>query len=146
MNTLQLEAGRSRILQGIEGSIVVDGSYNGGFLSITEGITSLRDFTSSHNIVVFLGDMRELGDFEKSKHEELAAILEKAFDNEEATIILVGKCMEKYVYPLLRGKRKVRHFLSSREAGECIKQEILSSKIPSLVYAKGSQNTIFLEE
>lgn len=64
--------GRSALFDGIHDSKIIDGSYNGGFLSMIEGMKSTLVFAPEYTIFVFLGDMRELGDFEKEKHEELA--------------------------------------------------------------------------
>ena len=54
------ESGRSSILPGIMSTTIIDGSYNGGYLSIREGIVSMRSFLHTHRIIFFLGDMREL--------------------------------------------------------------------------------------
>ena len=66
------ESGRSSILSGIAGTTIIDGSYNGGYLSLREGVTSMRSFIHSHRIVFFLGDMRELGHLSQVVHEQLA--------------------------------------------------------------------------
>jgi UDP-N-acetylmuramyl pentapeptide synthase len=50
---------------------VVDGSYNGGYQAIREGIASILPLTPTHMIIPFLGDMRELGDETESMHREL---------------------------------------------------------------------------
>ena len=54
------ESGRSSILPGILSTTIIDGSYNGGYLSLREGIVSMRSFLHSHRIIFLLGDMREL--------------------------------------------------------------------------------------
>ena len=54
------EPGRSSILSGIGGSTIIDGSYNGGYLALHAGITSMRSMISSHRLIFLIGDMREL--------------------------------------------------------------------------------------
>lgn len=91
--------------------------------------------------------MRELGVMEKEKHEELAReILQIFSQNENIVFFLVGKNMKNFVKPILEKKFEVYEHASSRMMGELIRNKIISEKSPVLVYAKGSQNTIFLEE
>jgi hypothetical protein len=53
--------------------------------------------------------------------------------------------MREYVYPILQEKFSIVSVLSSRILGDILLSEI--EKTPgALVYVKGSQNTIFLEE
>lgn len=54
------EPGRSNILSGINHTTLIDGSYNGGFESISRGIDSVIPFLTKHPVICFLGDMREL--------------------------------------------------------------------------------------
>lgn len=42
--------------------------------------------------------------------------------------------------------KRVNFFLDSRAAGKCARESILSSEKKALIFAKGSQNTIYLEE
>jgi len=48
------ESGRSSIISGILDTTIIDGSYNGGYLSLREGIISMRSFLYSHRIIFFL--------------------------------------------------------------------------------------------
>lgn len=42
--------------------------------------------------------------------------------------------------------KHVSFFLDARAAGKCARESILGSDKKSLIFAKGSQNTIYLEE
>lgn len=141
-----LEPGRSQIFAGDSGSIVIDGTYNGGFLSIIEGIKSLRGLAETHQIFLFLGDMRELGEMEEEKHQSLAEEIITLFGSTDARAFLVWPKMRDYVVPRLEGAMRVYSTLSSEEAGEHIAASLQEAERPVIVYAKGSQNTIFLEE
>lgn len=48
------EPGRSNIISGINESTIVDGSYNGGFESISRGIDSVIPFLAKHKVFIFL--------------------------------------------------------------------------------------------
>lgn len=142
---LHPESGRSRILPGIHGATIIDGTYNGGYTSIREGLISLKNMPATHDIYCFLGDMRELGTLTEELHTQLARDITALFADKKPYFFLVGPSMAQYVAPLLT-EFTVQTSLSSRELGKRMKHLIETSTSPVLVYAKGSQNTIFLEE
>jgi len=63
-------------------------------------------------------------------------------------IVLVGQESLRHVVPILQeASQVVTHFFDSRQAGKYIREVLLKSEPDSyIVYAKGSQNTIYLEE
>ncbi len=140
------EAWRSSLLQWINDNIIIDGSYNWGYLSIKEGIISMRSFLHSHRIIFFLWDMRELGDASQEIHETLAHdILDIIPHDANVQFYLVGPMMHEFVAPILWQKFDISTGLSSRDLWERIARE-LKIEPNTIVYVKWSQNTIFLEE
>lgn len=145
--TFSPELGRSGILHGVNNAIVIDGSYNGWYLSMHSGIISMRSFLHSHRIIFLLGDMRELGLEEEKLHMQLAHEIAELFpDDSDVDFVLVGPLMKKYVFPVLDEKFSVNHFYSSRNAGNYIQSMLSEKEKQAMVYVKWSQNTIFLEE
>jgi UDP-N-acetylmuramoyl-tripeptide--D-alanyl-D-alanine ligase len=145
----QPDSWRSGILQWIGDSVIIDGSYNGGYTSIHAGIISMRSFLHSHRILFILGDMRELGNETERLHVQLAQEIINLFPVESnVAFYLVGPNMRQYVQPLLSQHFSSQSFLSSQEAGITVKSILLQKEDNSqtMIYAKGSQNTIFLEE
>ncbi len=141
------ESGRSSLLPGIMSSTIIDGTYNGGYLSLREGIVSMKTFLHSHRIIFFLGDMRELGTVSKEIHEKLAQdILDIIPHNADVLFYLVGPLMQSYVAPILSTYFVVNTDLSSQRLGKKIAQNLKDSTTETIVYAKWSQNTIFIEE
>lgn len=143
------EPGRSSILDGIGGSTIIDGSYNGWYLSLHGGMNSMRSLLSSHDLVFLIGDMRELWAQTESLHRKLAEEIVSMFPHNTDAIrfFLVGPYMQEYVFPVLDNKFHVASYLSSRKAGADIKKILLQkSPKPMMVFVKWSQNTIFLEE
>ena len=141
------EAGRSKILQWIQGASIIDGSYNGGRESICRGIDSLRPWARTHRIICLLGDMRELGDHAEATHRELAEYISTTLSGSgDVYLFLVGPLMRDYVYPMVKDIYTTESHLSSREAGREIQKLIEWDPKPTLIYVKWSQNTIFLEE
>lgn len=142
------ESGRSGILAWKNDSIIIDGSYNGWYLSLHSGIASMRSFLHSHSIVFFLWDMRELGNETETLHVRLTDEVISLFPKEsQISFYLVGDSMKRYVAPMLEKVFPTYAFSSSRIAGEHIAR-VISKKgnPPSMIYVKWSQNTIFLEE
>lgn len=141
------EVWRSRILKGLAGSVIIDGSYNGGYESLIRGIESLVPFLGKYRIFCFLWDMRELGDETADLHWELAKEIVGCFSGERnVRFFLVWPSMEHYVVPVLSSKYVVSHSLSSRVLWDAIRVTLLEDIEPTLIYVKWSQNTIFLEE
>lgn len=111
------ETGRSSILSGIHDSMIIDGSYNGGYLSLREGIVSMRSFLHSHRVIFLIGDMRELGDVSREIHEQLAHEICDIIPHESrVSFYLVGPMMRDYVAPILSSHFHTLLYLSSREA------------------------------
>lgn len=140
------QKGRGSVLKGIKESIVLDGSYNGGFAAMVGGMESLAETPEEYGRVCFLGDMRELGDESRAMHEELA---DKIVECHPDAVVLVGEEMRKYVYPKLKealGEDRVRSHLSSRVAGVRVREAILAIERPCVVFVKGSQTNVYMEE
>ena len=131
------ESGRSSILSGIHDSMIIDGSYNGGYLSLREGIVSMRSFLHSHRIIFLIGDMRELGEVSRDIHEQLAHEICDIIPHESrVSFYLVGPMMRDYVAPILSSHFHTLSSLSSRESGDAIRDDLAQNKTKTIVYAK----------
>lgn len=142
------QKGRGSILKGVRESIIIDGSYNGGYNSISGGIGYMDGLDSEYNKVLFLGDMRELGDESKELHTDVA---QQIIASSVQSVVLVGEEMHRFVYPILLeawGEERVFSFLHSRLAGKKVRDIIMSSpeEVKTVVFVKGSQTGIYLEE
>ncbi len=141
------EAGRSRILRGKNESVIIDGSYNGGFEAICRWLDSLLPFVSTHRIICLLWDMRELGDHTEDIHRELASyMIETLSSTSDISLWIVWPIMKEYIYPLVSEHIPTTDGLSSRSLGKEIAVFIEKEQKPTIIYVKWSQNTIFLEE
>lgn len=148
LSLLSVWAGRSTLLRGIENTTIIDGSYNGGYLSITEWILTLKALCGKVYTILFLWDMRELWEMTASMHQELAHCINTTFPlGSNLEVVLVWENMKRYLLPELDARFSPLHFLSSRDAGRAIQNKLHSSpEEKKIVFVKGSQNTIFLEE
>lgn len=142
------EAGRSWLLDWLHNSIIIDGSYNGWYLSIREWITSLTTFLPTHRVIFFIWDMRELGNETEATHKLLAEDIGSMIPhNANVIFYFVGPLTKRYLIPYLSPSFEVHHSLSSIEAGNAIAKKLKDAdESPTIIFVKGSQNTIFLEE
>jgi len=144
---IHLPYARGNILRWINESLVIDGTYNGWFEPIVSGVEMLVRLAQkeSRKTIALIGDMRELGALETLRHEELWFALKKL--PVDYYIFVGAVCME-IIQPLITDEWRERTFftLDSRVAGEYIKNIITDDTHKYLLFAKGSQNTIYLEE
>lgn len=165
--SLHLQAGRMSIFEGIHDSIIIDSTYNSSPLSvrkvIEESLMVKNELFSDRPMMYILGEMRELWESEIQHHLELADyLLTKLKPNDQ--IILLGQAM-KYTYekllesnviarpegsPLGGRNEDIHHFLDRHDVAtktnELITYNSTLQTPPYFIIAKGSQNTIFLEE
>lgn len=103
---------------------------------------------AEYNKVLFLGDMRELGDDSKELHTDVA---EQIIASSVQSVVLVGEEMQRFVYPLLLeawGEERVFSFLHARLAGKKVRDIIMTApdEAKTVVFTKGGQSGIYLEE
>ncbi len=137
--------GRTSMFEGIKKSIIIDSSYNASKAS-TIAFLDLIDILkkeTDRDVSFLFGDMRELGNEARIEHEEVAKRLIGIVDY----LYLVGPLTREFVLPIIqeneKGFKEVRWFDNSLRAGEYLKDNLPKE---TLLLAKGSQNTIFLEE
>lgn len=141
----ELPKGRASILKGINGSIIFDSTYNASKASTSAFLDLVDTLKKETNrpIVFIFGDMRELGKESAIEHREVAKKLIGIVDY----LYLVGPMTREYVLPTIQQNEKhfkeMRWFDTSVRAGEYIKDNLPKDAI---ILAKGSQNTIYLEE
>lgn len=84
---------RMNVVQGFNNSIILDDSYNAAPISVEAALDTLNQIMARRRIVV-LGEMRELGEYSKRMHEEVARkIFKEKFD-----LVLLGTGSTQYVY------------------------------------------------
>jgi len=137
----ELPPSRMSLLRGIHNSRVIDSSYNASALSTEELITTCKNISAPHKIVV-LGDMREIGTAEKEVHIRIAKRALEVFDH----VILIGELFDSVKSSILKvapsAKAKLAFF---ERAGQAVEIAKSFAKPGALFAVKGSQNTLFLE-
>jgi len=141
----ELPKGRASIFAGINDSTIFDSTYNASKASTSTFLDLVDTLKKETNrpIVFLLGDMRELGRESAIEHREIAEKLIGIVDY----LYIVGPLTREYVLPTIQANEKhfkeVRWFDTSVRVGEYLKDNLPKN---ALILAKGSQNTIFLED
>ncbi len=140
LKTIQPVSGRMQRLDGINGSVILDDTYNSSPVAAVSALDTLYRIEAAHKIAV-LGNMNELGSFSQEAHAEVG----KYCDPEKlAEVITLGPDANEYLAKAAEEQGcKVSRFDSPLKVGEYLKEII---KPGSLVLAKGSQNGVFAEE
>ncbi|MBI4090420.1 MAG: hypothetical protein HY422_00145 [Candidatus Komeilibacteria bacterium] len=142
-NNLVLPKGRSTLLSGVNGSVIIDSSYNASkasVLAFLDMVFHLKQKTG-RPVVLCLGDMRELGEEAAIEHQAVAERIPGIAEY----VYCVGSLTQQYIIPALQTAvlQDLRWFQSSPELGQYLRDTMPEE---ALVLVKGSQNTIFLEE
>lgn len=145
----ELPHGRSSLLSGKNGSIIIDSTYNASKESVLTFLDLGMDIKkqTKRPFVFIFGDMRELGGQEESEHKEVAKKINSTVDY----LYCVGPLTKEYIVPLVNTARdnnkstvrQVEWFKNAVHLGVNIKDHIPSD---SIIIIKGSQNKIYLEE
>lgn len=133
-------AGRMQVLDGKNGSFILDDTYNASPIAMKAALSTLYDLDVIHRIAI-LGSMNELGDASQTEHEAIGAFCDpRKLD----LVVTVGKESGRYLSPAAeKAGCKVVVCDSPGEAGKHV-QSLL--KKDTVVLAKGSQNGVFTEE
>ena len=127
--------GRSRLLRGKNGSVLIDDSYNASPAALEEALLTLKDFPRAHRRIAVLGDMLELGRYSVMEHERLGALALKAAD----IVVAVGIRARAFAAAqgAAAGKAEIMHFDNSKVAGPALAEMVREGDV---VLVKGSQS------
>ncbi|HOX96917.1 MAG TPA: Mur ligase family protein [bacterium] len=131
----RLPKGRLQLLEGKNGSLLIDDSYNASPVAVEKAVELLNDFSNAEYRKIFvLGDMLELGDEKEMYHLRVA---KRLAESDIAVVITVGQ-LSTVIYDYLKkqGKKEVYHFTHSKYAAEFLADYISPG---DLYFVKGSQ-------
>ncbi len=134
-----LPPGRMNKIAGVEGSLIIDSSYNASPSSMEAALQVLSRFSGRK--IAALGNMNELGELSEGAHLKLGKQAAKVAD----MVIAVGAHAKEIAEGAKRGglsSSLIYTFNSSLKAGEFLRP-LLTSK--DVVLAKGSQNGVRME-
>lgn len=121
--------GRMNILKGINGSTIIDDTYNSSPDALREGLNTLATLKVVNKRIAVIGDMMELGNFSPEEHRKSGVIATKSAD----LVVTVGPRSKV----MSDASDKFINFNSSVEAGEYLKGIVSAGDV---VFVKGSQS------
>lgn len=128
--------GRMNVLAGVEGSIIIDDTYNSSPDAVHAALETLRSLTCSGRKIAILGDMMELGKYSASEHRkagrEVASIA-----NMLITVGQRSRSMAEEALSAGMSAENVRSYDSSKDVADFIFREVRANDI---VLVKGSQS------
>jgi UDP-N-acetylmuramoyl-tripeptide--D-alanyl-D-alanine ligase len=132
--------GRMNILRGVEGTMIIDDSYNSTPVAVSSALQALYSIQAPQRIAI-LGSMNELGVSSQAEHEKLGSMCDPSL---LAWVITVGSEAEKHLAPAARARGcQVKSFKTSIDAGGFAHSVVEKG---AAILAKGSQNGGYLEE
>ena len=138
--TIKPMPGRMQLLAGIQGSLLIDDTYNSSPVAVRAALDVLYATEAPQRIAI-LGSMNEMGDNSPAMHHQVGAYCDPA---KLDLVITIGTAAAESLAPAAqqRGCRVVS-FASPRLAGGYAATHL---KTGAIVLAKGSQNGVFAEE
>ncbi|MBI2048350.1 MAG: UDP-N-acetylmuramoyl-tripeptide--D-alanyl-D-alanine ligase [Parcubacteria group bacterium] len=134
-------AGRMRILDGVNGSTIIDDSYNSSPAAALLALETLKSIPTQGRRIAALGDMRELGALSKEAHEivgrRAAEVVSQLITVGEESRVLADAAKRAGLLEI-----KSYGYGESQKAGEELAGELRAGDI---VLVKGSQNMIRME-
>lgn len=137
---LQPFAGRLQVLEGTNGSRIIDDTYNSSPLA-TKAALDLLYSTPAKQKIAILGDMNELGDSSVQEHRDLGAYCRP--DELDYVITIGTKSRDDLAPAAETAGCRVKSFIRAAEAGKFVRAIVAPGAV---ILAKGSQNGVFAEE
>lgn len=134
----KIPPGRSSLIEGINGSTIIDSSYNASSKPMIDMLDLLAKIPGNKKFAL-LGDMRELGKVAQLEHEKVAR---KAITVCDA-IYLIGPQMKEFAAPVIeQSSVPVKWFKNGYEAANYLQNQLKKNDV---LLVKASQNTLLLE-
>lgn len=132
--------GRMNILRGLNGSTIIDDTYNSSPAAAASAIQTFYSMNAPQRIAI-MGSMNELGDLSQVEHEKIG----KMFNVDMVDwVITVGEDAGKYLAPAAHSNGcQVKSFQNAVQAG-AFAHSVLQQN--GLVLVKGSQGNVYCEE
>lgn len=127
--------GRMRLIKGIQGSIIIDDTYNSSPVAVSAALSTLAGIKTSGKRIAILGDMLELGKHSVDAHKKVGTEVAPFAD----LFVCVGERMKDALESALNAglyENKALQFDTALEAGKYVKNLIQTGDV---ILVKGSQ-------
>lgn len=127
--------GRMRILKGMNGSIIIDDTYNASPKATEHGLQSLSEIDTKGRKIAVLGDMLELGEFTRDEHYKVGLLASKCAHK----LYTVGIRSRAIAEGALDGKMLDENIMQCDTSIDAGKELVQVIKEGDVIYMKGSQ-------
>lgn len=132
--------GRMQLLPGVNGSTLIDDTYNASPAAVEAGLDVLTETKAGQRIAI-LGSMNELGDYSKEAHKHVGRY---CWPTKVELVVTIGQDAKQYLAPeAAKNGCTVKTFMSPYDAGRYVREQL---KPGAAVLGEGSQNGVFAEE
>jgi UDP-N-acetylmuramoyl-tripeptide--D-alanyl-D-alanine ligase len=128
--------GRMRILQGMNGSTIIDDTYNASPKATEHGLQTLAEIDTKGRKIAVLGDMLELGEFTRDEHYKIGKIAAKSVHK----LYTVGIRSLVTAEGALDGGMLDENIMQCDTSIDAGKELVQVLKEGDVVYMKGSQS------
>lgn len=127
--------GRMRMLPGMNGSIIIDDTYNASPKATEHGLKTLGELKTKGRKIAVVGDMLELGEFTREEHYKIGMIAAKNAHK----LYTVGIRSRAIAEGALDGKMLDENIMQCDTSIDAGKELVQILKEGDVVYVKGSQ-------
>ncbi len=128
--------GRMRLLHGMNGSVIIDDSYNASPKATEHGLKTLGEIETSGRKIAVLGDMLELGDFTRDEHYKIGKVAAKSCHK----LFTVGIRSRVTAEGALDEKMSDDNIMQCDTSIEAGKELVKIIQEGDVIYVKGSQS------
>lgn len=140
LNAITPNAGRMRLLDGVQDTIIIDDTYNSSPLAAEAALRTLYEMQAPQRIAI-LGSMNELGAVSRTAHEHIGSL---CTPEKISLLVTIGEEANKYMAKKAEENGcNVIRTVSPVKAGKVAAQNCEKG---ALILVKGSQNRVFAEE
>lgn len=141
LRQIQPVPGRMNPLRGIDGTVIIDDTYNSSPAAAEAALRTLYGFTDVPQRIAVLGDMNELGSVSAAAHEQLGQMCD---GNLLSWVVTIGPEAERYLAPAARQRGcQVKSFRNPIDAGAFVRSV---TEPGAYILVKGSQTGVYAEE
>ncbi len=128
--------GRMRLIEGINGSTIIDDSYNASPVAMRMALETLKNIETTGSRVAVLGDMLEIGRYSSSEHRKAGEKVKELGIDFLISVGLRADLISEAAVEAGMAKDQVFHFNTSEEAMGKVKEFL---KVNNVILVKGSQ-------
>jgi UDP-N-acetylmuramoyl-tripeptide--D-alanyl-D-alanine ligase len=127
--------GRMRLLPGMNGSVIIDDTYNASPKATEHGLHTLAEIDAPGRKIAVLGDMLELGEFTREEHYKIGLEAAKSCHK----LYTVGIRARTIAEGALDGKMADENIMQCETSIDAGKELVQILRSGDVVYMKGSQ-------